>query len=154
MVSSFKQGVELKIKKLHPDAIIPKYAHQGDAGFDLCSVSDYHINPGEIVLVKTGLSIALPLGYELQVRPRSGLALKHGITVLNSPGTVDSGYRGEIGVILINHGTEWYRIEKGARIAQGVLAKHETAIFGLVQGDTYLPGTERGSGGFGSSGVS
>lgn len=113
--------MELKIKRVHKDAILPRYAHESDAGMDLCSVEEKIIKPRETVLIKTGIIIELPKDTEAQVRPRSGLALKNSITVLNSPGTVDEGYRGEIGVILINHGKDDFKIEKGMRIAQMVI---------------------------------
>lgn len=138
------------IKRLNEDAIVPSYQHEGDAGFDLHSVTDCIINPGETALIRTGLSVALPVGYELQVRPRSGLALKHSITVLNTPGTVDSGYRGEVGVILINHSKDWFKVSKGDRVAQGVIAKHEVAEFIEVVEQEQ---SARGQGGFGSTGV-
>lgn len=140
----------MKIKKLRQDAILPEYAHPGDAGFDLCSVSEVHLGPGEWDLIPTGLAVALPPGYELQVRPRSGLALKEGITVLNSPGTIDSGYRGEVGVILINHSKKTFVVRPGMRIAQGVVARHETVNLEVVDS---LDETSRGQGGFGSTGV-
>ena len=107
------------------------------------------IEPMQRALIKTGLFIQLPAGYEAQVRPRSGLALKHGITVLNTPGTVDADYRGEIGVILVNFGNEPFTINNGERIAQMVIAKHERAEFDLVD---VLDETERGTGGFGHTG--
>ena len=114
------------------------------------SLSLTPIPPGEHVLVKTGLKMELPEGYEAQVRPRSGLALKHKITVLNSPGTIDSGYRGEAGVILMNHGKEVFSISKGDRIAQFVIAKHESPEVEEVES---LEDSERGEGGFGSTGL-
>lgn len=113
--------MELKIKRIHKDAILPRYAHESDAGMDLCSVEERIIRPSETALIKTGIIIELPKDTEAQVRPRSGLALKSSITVLNSPGTVDEGYRGEIGVILINHGKDDFKVEKGMRIAQMVI---------------------------------
>lgn len=128
-------------------AQVPKYQTEGSAGFDLHSVEEKTLKPGEISLVKTGLHTALPLGTELQVRPRSGLALKHGITVLNSPGTVDSDFVGEIGVILINHSEKTYTINKGDRIAQGILSRYEHAEFEEVES---LDETTR-TGGFGST---
>ncbi|MBT3416747.1 dUTP diphosphatase [Candidatus Woesearchaeota archaeon] len=142
--------MKIKFQKIHEDAIIPKYAKLGDAGMDVTSVENYSINPGEHVLVKTGLKMELPEGYEAQVRPRSGLALKHKITVLNSPGTIDSGYRGEAGVILMNHGKEVFSISKGDRIAQFVIAKHESPEVEEVES---LEDSERGEGGFGSTGL-
>lgn len=142
--------IKIKFQKIHEGAIIPKYANVGDAGMDVTSVEDYEINPGEHILVKTGLKMELPEGYEAQVRPRSGLALKHKITVLNSPGTIDSGYRGEAGIILMNHGNEKFSISKGDRIAQFVIAKHESPIIEEVED---LESSERGEGGFGSTGL-
>jgi len=108
-----------------------------------------HLQEGERVLIKTGLKLEIPSGYECQVRPRSGLAYKHGITVLNSPGTIDADYRGDVGVILINHGTETFTIEPGERIGQLVFAKYERVEFELAK---ELETTERGAGGFGSTG--
>ncbi|NJK54297.1 MAG: dUTP diphosphatase [Leptolyngbyaceae cyanobacterium SU_3_3] len=113
--------MELKIQQLHESAIIPHYAHPGDAGLDLFAIEQQDILPGETQLIKTGIAIALPPGYEAQIRPRSGLALKHSITVLNSPGTIDSGYRGEIGIILINHGKKSFLVIPGMKIAQMVV---------------------------------
>ena len=138
-------------KKIHPDAVLPAYAHPGDAGMDLRSVEETTIPPGGRALVKTGLVLVLPPGYEAQVRPRSGLALKFGVTVLNSPGTVDAGYRGEIGVILANFGAEPFRVAKGDRIAQLVIAACVEAR--IVETES-VDETERGAGGFGSSGRS
>ena len=112
----------VKIKKLRENAKLPEYAHPGDAGMDLFSAQEILINPGESALVATGIAIELPRGTEAQVRPRSGLALKHQITVLNTPGTIDEGYRGEIGVILINHGRQVFKVEEGMKIAQMVIS--------------------------------
>lgn len=136
-------------KSEHP---LPKYETTASAGMDLrASISEpILLKPLERTLVKTGLFIELPLGYEAQVRPRSGLALKKGISVLNSPGTIDADYRGEIGVILINLSNEDFVIENGERIAQMVIAKHEQAQFIEVN---ELSETTRGAGGFGSTGV-
>ena len=130
---------------------LPTYATKGSAGMDLRAnlQEDVVIAPGERKLISTGLKISLPVGYEAQIRPRSGLALKKGVTVLNSPGTVDSDYIGDIGVILINHGEESLTISNGDRIAQMVIAKHETVEFEHVES---LDETERGAGGFGSTG--
>lgn len=111
----------LKIKKVHEEAIIPSYAHEGDAGLDLYAVNELILNSGERGVVHTGIQIELPKNTEAQIRPRSGLALKNGITTLNSPGTIDEGYRGEIGVILINHSNEEFKIEQGMKIAQMVI---------------------------------
>lgn len=133
-----------------PEDLIPTYARIGDAGADLRASHDAVLRPGNRALIKTGVSIALPDGYVALVHPRSGLALKHGITVLNTPGTVDSGYRGEIGVILYNAGLDLFEVKRGDRIAQLVIQKFETAEFELVD---VLNETERGGGGFGSTGV-
>ncbi len=141
--------MKIAIKKLHPDAHIPAYQSHEAAGFDLHSVEDHEISPGQRALVKTGLAMALEPGYELQIRPRSGLAFKHGITVLNTPGTVDSDYRGEVMVLLINHGSESFMIKKGERIAQGVVQAVIQASFAEVDD---LNETARGAGGFGSTG--
>ena len=139
----------VRFKKINPDAILPAYAHQGDAGLDVRSVEDLTIPPGKRALVKTGLVMELPSDAEAQVRPRSGLALKFGVTVLNSPGTIDSGYRGEVGVILINHGDQPFEVRKGDRIAQIVIAPCIHADIVEVES---LDSSERGSGGFGSTG--
>ncbi len=140
----------LRFKRVHPDAELPAYARPGDAGMDLRSVEDVVVPRFGRALVKTGLVMALPPGYEAQVRPRSGLALKHGVTVLNTPGTIDSGYRGEIGVILANFGDSDFRVAKGDRIAQLVAAPVTQAD--IVETDV-VDETDRGAGGFGSTGV-
>lgn len=131
---------------------LPAYATEQSAGMDLCAAIDapMTLTPGGRALVPTGLAIALPAGFEAQVRPRSGLALKNGVTVLNSPGTVDADYRGEIKVILANLGTEAFTIERGMRIAQMVIARHSTAAWEVV---AELDETARGAGGFGSTGT-
>ena len=140
---------KLKIQKIHNEAIIPSYAHKGDAGLDLYSVEKVTINPSETALIKTGIKIELPPQTEAQVRPRSGLALKHGITVLNTPGTIDEGYRGEVGIILINHGKEPFIVEKGMKIAQ---MKVKPVWYVDIEEVQELSDTERAEGGFGSSG--
>lgn len=144
----------LKIKKLENlgDLPLPKYETNGSAGMDLVAsiAENIILKPSEIKLVNTGIAIALERGYEAQIRPRSGLALKNGITVLNTPGTIDSDYRGEICVILINHSKVDFVISRGMRIAQMVIAKHEQATIKIVEN---LDETQRGSGGFGSTGV-
>ena len=140
----------VKFRTIDPAAILPSYAHPGDAGMDIRSVEDLTIAPGERALVHTGLVMVLPPGYEAQVRPRSGLALKNGITVLNSPGTIDEGYRGEVGVILANFGKEPFKVEKGSKIAQVVVAPCTRAE--IVATDD-IDDTERGTGGFGSTGA-
>ncbi len=141
--------MKIKFKKIHEDATVPKFAKENDAGMDLHSIEETAILPSEHKLVKTGLQLELPPGYEAQVRPRSGLALKNKITVLNTPGTIDAGYRGDVGVILMNHSSEDFEIKKGDRIAQIVIAKHETPEIEEVE---ELDSSERGEGGFGSTG--
>jgi dUTP pyrophosphatase len=142
--------LRLRIKRLHPDALVPRYAHgpEEDAGMDLHSVEAVTLAPGETKLVATGLAIELPAGYEAQIRPRSGLALKHSITLPNSPATIDPGYRGEIRVILLNLGRKAFQILPGERIAQMVIARYEAVEW--EEGD--LADSRRGEGGFGSSG--
>ena len=140
----------LAFKRVHPDAVLPAYAHPSDAGMDLRSVADLEIPRGGRALVPTGLVALLPPGYEAQVRPRSGLALKHGVTVLNTPGTIDSGYRGEIGDVLANFGEAAFAVKKGDRIAQLVIAPVTQPQ--VVEADV-LDATDRGAGGFGSTGV-
>lgn len=142
--------MKVKIKQLHQDSIVPRYQTSCAAGFDFHSIEDVVIKAGERGVVKTGLAVQLQEGYELQVRPRSGLALKNGITVLNTPGTIDSDYRGEIMVILINHSKEDFKISKGDRIAQGVIAQYARAEFEICEN---LDATQRGEKGFGSSGI-
>jgi dUTP pyrophosphatase len=141
--------MKLKIKKLNPEAIIPSYQTKEAAGFDLHSIEDVILNPNERKLIATGLAFEIEYGYEVQIRPRSGLAFKHGITVLNSPGTIDSDYRGEIKVLLINHSNEKFEIKKGDRIAQAVVAPVIQAEIVEVE---ELSETKRGKGGFGSTG--
>ena len=142
--------MEIKIvnKSNHP---LPHYGTEASAGVDLrANISEsITLKPLERTLIKTGLFIELPVGYEAQVRPRSGMAYKHGLTVLNTPGTIDADYRGEIGVILVNLSNEEFTIENGERVAQMVIAKHEQAEWNLVE---ELSDTDRGAGGFGSTG--
>lgn len=140
--------VEIINKSKHP---LPHYASTGAAGLDVRANLDapITIKPLERVLIKTGLFLAIPLGFECQVRPRSGLAFKHGITVLNSPGTIDSDYRGELGVLLVNLSNEEFVINDGERVAQLVFAKHETIDWKETD---QLTDTKRGEGGFGSTG--
>ena len=140
----------VRFRRIHPAAELPAYAHQDDAGMDLRSVEDCTVPRGGRLLVHTGLQMELPPGYEAQVRPRSGLALKHGVTVLNTPGTIDAGYRGEVGVILANFGDADFSVAKGDRIAQMVIAPVLRAE--IVEADA-LDSTDRGAGGFGSTGV-
>jgi len=143
--------MELKIKKLHDNAILPQYQTPGAAGLDLhaCIHHEIYLHPGARITVPTGLAIALPEGYEAQIRPRSGLANKHGITVLNTPGTIDCDYRLEIGVILYNTADEVFTINPHDRIAQMVIAPFVRAVLSPVDS---LDVTER-AGGFGSTGV-
>ena len=141
--------IKLKVKKLNKLAEIPQYQTDEAAGFDLHSIEDIVIAPNERKLISTGLSFEIPKGYEIQIRPRSGLAYKHGITVLNSPGTIDSDYRGEIKVLLINHSNESFEIKVGERIAQAVIQAVIQANFEEVE---ELNDTTRGAGGFGSTG--
>jgi dUTP pyrophosphatase len=145
--------IELKIKKPdNYDLPLPAYETNGSSGMDIRAWTDEVIilNPGEIRLVPTGISISIPEGYEAQIRPRSGLALKHGIGMVNSPGTIDSDYRGEIGIIMINHGSKSFTIRRGDRIAQMVIARVCHAAIRVVDD---LDSTVRGDGGFGHSGV-
>lgn len=134
------------------DLPLPAYATEQSAGMDLCAAIDEEIviDAGKRALVPTGLAIALPAGFEAQIRPRSGLAAKNGVTVLNTPGTIDADYRGEIKVILANLGDEPFKIERGMRIAQMVVARHETVAWDVVES---LDDTARGAGGFGSTGT-
>ncbi len=136
---------------LTPTARIPAYAHPGDAGMDLCADEALVLEPGQRAAVRTGLAMALPPGTEAQIRPRSGLAIKHGIGMVNAPGTIDEGYRGEIRVILMNWGQEPFAIEPGMRIAQMVIAP--VLKVAIQQVDVLPADTVRGTGGFGSSGV-
>ena len=140
----------IKIKKLSDKAIIPQYAHPDDAGMDLFSIDKCSIKPGEIKLIHTGISIQLPKDTEAQIRPRSGLAVKNGVTVLNTPGTIDAGYRGEIGVIIINHGKEVFIVDIGTKIAQMVI---KPVLRVNIEEVYEVDETERGDGGFGSTGV-
>jgi dUTP pyrophosphatase len=142
--------MHLPIQRLHPQAILPAYAHgaQEDAGLDLYAVERVTLEPGKPVLVPTGLAIELPPGHEAQIRPRSGLALKHAITMPNAPATIDPGYRGEIRVILLNLGSAAYTVEAGDRIAQMVVARYEAVEWE----ERELTESRRGAGGFGSSG--
>ena len=142
----------VKFKKLHPDAIIPDYAHEGDAGMDLYSIQDDIIEPLTWKLIPTGLACELPTGTEGQVRSKSGIALKNGVFVLNSPGTIDENYRGELGVILYNLNTkEPFVIKKGQKVAQYVINQIEYVDTVEITED--LSSTDRGAGGFGSSGL-
>ncbi|MCX5859317.1 MAG: dUTP diphosphatase [Proteobacteria bacterium] len=143
--------VKVKIQFLNPRGGIPAYQSPEAAGFDLPAAleEEISIKPGERVLIPTGIAVSMPDGYQLEVRPRSGLAFKAGITVLNSPGTVDPDYRGEIGVVLINLGREPFRVQPGDRIAQGVIVPFVRAEFQKVK---KLPRSARGKGGYGHTG--
>ena len=142
--------VEILITRLDEDVPVPSYAHPGDAGADLVSTVDVHLEPGERALVPTGISMALPQGYVALVHPRSGLAARFGVSIVNAPGTVDAGYRGEVKVLLVNlDPAEAVDLARGDRIAQLVVQRVENATF--VEVDR-LPGSARGSGGYGSTG--
>lgn len=144
------QNVKIKVLRLVDSANLPKYEHEDDSGLDLFAIEEREIPPRETMLIGTGVSIELPHGTEAQIRPRSGLALKHSITVLNTPGTIDAGYRGEIGVILINHGKHPFKVLKGMKIAQMIIAP---VIRAEIEEVNSLSKTLRGEGGFGSTGV-
>jgi dUTP pyrophosphatase len=143
--------MNIKLKKLRDGAIVPKYQTEHSAGMDLhaCIDGPITLKPNERAVIWSGISVALPGGYEAQVRPRSGLAAKHGISIVNSPGTIDADYRGEIGAILINLGQEDFEIKNGDRVAQMVITKYEQVNFVQVK---ELDATKRGAGGLGSTG--
>lgn len=147
-----KNEIKVKIIRCRPLARLPRYMTEQAAGMDLYAVldDDLVLSPGQRVMVPTGIAIALPPGYEAQVRPRSGLAVKHGITLVNSPGTIDADYRGEISVIIINHGENDFIINDGERIAQMIVAPVSRCNWNLVES---LEESERGSGGFGHTGA-
>ncbi|RMH55747.1 MAG: dUTP diphosphatase [Candidatus Hydrogenedentota bacterium] len=143
--------VKVRVKRLYPEARIPEPAHFGDSGVDLRScIEDISLPPGQRAIIPTGLAFEIPVGYEIQIRPRSGLAAKKGLTCLNAPGTIDSGYRGEVKVILYNSSRENVLIRKGDRIAQAVLARVERIEWEETDA---LTESSRGTGGFGSTGV-
>ena len=150
-------GISVPVARLPhgADLPLPAYATSDSAGMDLLAAVDDPVSlaPGERGLVPTGLTIALPAGYEAQVRPRSGLALRHGVTVLNSPGTIDADYRGEVKVILANLGSETFTVTRGMRIAQMVVSAVTQSVWREVASDAELPGSQRGAGGFGSTGT-
>lgn len=145
----------VRFQRLRSDAQVPRYATEGAAGLDLCAALDEPLSlaPGQRAAVPTGLAIELPPGTEGQVRPRSGLAFRHGVTVLNAPGTIDEDYRGEVRVLLINHGDEPFRVEPGDRIAQLVVAPVQRVTLTEVGESEGLSASARGAGGFGSTGV-
>ena len=143
--------LDISVVRLDPDLPLPSYAHPGDAGADLHSTVDITIGPGERAIVPTGLAIALPDGHVALVHPRSGLAARHGLSIVNTPGTVDAGYRGEIKVLLINHDpAQPVTLRRGDRIAQLVVQRFERARFVEVE---VLPDSPRGAGGYGSTGT-
>lgn len=142
--------VTLRVKRLDPDVALPRYAHEGDAGLDLCAAQDVVLAPMQRTAVATGLVVAVPAGWVGLVHPRSGLALRQGLTVANAPGTIDAGYRGEVKVILVNLGDEPVKIVRGDRIAQ--LVVQQVGVAEVVEVDD-LDDTTRGAGGFGSTGV-
>ena len=143
-------AVDVLVRRIDPDIALPSYAHPGDAGLDLVTTVRAEVAPGERVLLPTGIAIALPEGYVAFVHPRSGLAVKHGVSLVNAPGTIDAGYRGEIKVSLVNlDPRDPVVLERGDRIAQLVVQRVEHAVLHEV---TALPGSDRGEGGFGSSG--
>lgn len=142
--------VEVLVTRLDPGAVLPSYVHTGDAGLDLAASEPVTLAPGERVACPTGLALAIPEGWVGLVHPRSGQALRHGLTVVNAPGTIDAGYRGEVKVLLVNLGQDQIRIERGDRVAQLVLQRVGRATLREVD---VLPDSERGAGGFGSSGV-
>ncbi|MBT4540038.1 dUTP diphosphatase [Candidatus Woesearchaeota archaeon] len=143
------ENLKIKINKVDKDLPTPSYKCHGDAGMDLYSTETIIIQPGEIKGISTGIRVAIPFGYEMQVRPRSGLALKHGISMINSPGTIDHGYRGIVHALLVNHSKEAYEVKRGERIAQAVFKKFEVIDFEEVE---ELDETDRGDGAFGSTG--
>lgn len=140
----------LAFKRIHPEAVLPAYAHESDAGMDVRSVAEVVVPAQDRALIPTGLVVLLPPGYEVQVRPRSGLAFKSGITVLNTPGTIDAGYRGEIGVILFNTTNTDFLVHKADRVAQLVVAP--VTRVDVVEAES-VDATDRGAGGFGSTGT-
>ncbi len=145
--------MEVKILQLDKELSLPKYETDGSAGMDLYSTKNTWIIPGQISIISTGIAISLPKGYEAQIRPRSGLAAKHGITVVNAPGTIDSDYRGEIKIILTNLSRQQHQVLRGNRIAQMVINRVEQINWLPVETGLDLEQSERGSGGFGSTGL-
>ncbi len=144
-------GLPIAVVRLDPGLPLPSYAHPGDAGADLMSTVDLTLAPGERALVPTGIALALPVGHVALVHPRSGLAARHGLSIVNTPGTIDAGYRGEIKVLLVNHDrTQPVELRRGDRIAQLVVQRFERAVFTEVDA---LPESVRGAGGYGSTGV-
>jgi dUTP pyrophosphatase len=140
----------LRVRRVRPDAVLPRFAHPDDSGMDVCACEDRVLQPGERAKIPLGIAFAPPPGTEIQLRPRSGLAIRDGISMVNTPATIDEGYRGEVCAILINHGSEPFHVEKGMRIAQAVLCPILRPR--VVEADE-LPETARGAGGFGSTGT-
>lgn len=146
------EPIPMKMIRLDKELPLPAYAFDSDAGLDIYSAESGMLTPGERKPFPTGLKIAIPIGYEVQVRPRSGLAFKHGISIVNAPGTIDAGFRGEIKVILINHGKESYEVKRGDRIAQLVLKRVERAQIQEVEDFDHMDVSKRGEGGYGHTG--
>ena len=142
--------MKLLVKKLRPEAVMPRFAHPDDSGMDVCACEERVLAPGERAKIPLGLAFQPPPGTEIQLRPRSGLAIRHGISMVNTPATIDEGYRGEVCAILINHGSAPFRVEKGMRVAQAVLCP---ILRPRVVETDELPETARGAGGFGSTGT-
>ena len=151
LIESNRTRIEVKIVKLNPDAIIPTYAHATDAGADVAAVEETKIEPGETKIVKAGIAVAIPAGYEIQIRPRSGLSVKTKLRIPNAPGTIDTEYRGEIGVPICNTGDVPYVIEKGMKVAQMLIAPTPMIKWNEVATVEELGATSRGEGGFGST---
>ena len=151
LLISGRTQIEVKITKLNPDAIIPTYAHPTDAGADISALEETKIEPGETKIVKTGIAVAIPAGYEIQIRPRSGLSVKTKLRIPNAPGTIDTEYRGEIGVPICNTGDVPYVIEKGMKVAQMLIAPTPMIKWDEVTTVEELGTTSRGEGGFGST---
>ena len=149
LVKDMKKTI-VNIERISPKARLPHYAHEDDSGADVCSIINCTLNPHEIKAIPTGLKIELPIGFDLQVRPRSGLALNHGLILPNSPGTIDTGYRGELKIIMMNLGDKPFLIQEGQRIAQLVLSPRYPADFTVVD---HVKESKRGAKGFGSTGT-
>lgn len=152
IAESLREEVSVRIVKLSPNAVLPEYAHPTDTGADIVAIGTTTIKPKETKIIKTGLAVAIPSGYEIQIRPRSGLSLKSPLRIANAPGTIDSEYRGEIGIIMTNISDEEYTIKKGTKIAQMVIAPTPKIVWEEVSSEEELGATDRGKGGFGSTG--
>jgi dUTP pyrophosphatase len=147
------KSVELGVQKIHPDAVFPKYNYESDSGFDLHSVEDLVLQPFGRDLVSTGLKLNIPMEYEIQIRPKSSLAINQGISVLNTPGTVDSGYNGEIKVIVFNTNNHKVEIKKGMKVAQAVLCPVKCGKYVILENVDEIENKDRGENGFGSTGI-